>query len=316
MSGHREAALGIDWQQVAAARDAGATWDSIAAPYALTGDVLRKRAGRAFGVTQERVRYAGEQVQVRFALSGRPKVLLLPDTQVEAGVPLSHFKAAGRYAADKAVDAIVHIGDFGNFTSLSTYENALGREGLRLRDDIDSCHEALELFRSGLGGYTPKLQLITLGNHEARLGRYIGERPELEGSLNLPDFAAYGWRVYPFLQPVVINGVYFAHYFTRTAKGWAGKNPHPNAQVMTRREMVSCVAGHTPGLDGYIHPAGGAGGFIRGLIAGSFYQHDEAYQGPQGNRYWRGCVMLHEVVDGYYDQMEVSMSYLLSRYGD
>jgi hypothetical protein len=106
------------------------------------------------------------------------------------------------------------------------------------------------------------------------------------------------------------------HYFTRTAKGWAGKNPHPNAQTMTRREMVSCVAGHTPGLDTYIHPAGGGAGLIRGTIAGSFYQHDEAYQGPQGNRYWRGCLMLHEVADGYYNAMEVSMNYLLSNYGD
>lgn len=302
-------------------RNRGYSWDRVAQALQLagvTGDILRKRVARAIESPEPppRVEVVMPAQQTLFSLSGRPKILLLPDTQVEAGVPLSHFIAAGRYAAAKGVDAVVHIGDFGNFTSLSTYENARGREGLRLKHDIDACEQAAELFQLGLGEYKPQLQILTLGNHEARLARYIGDHPELEGSLSLPPWEAYGWDVYPFLQPVNVNGVYFAHYFTRTAKGWAGKNPHPNAQVMTRREMVSCVAGHTPGLDSYIHPAGGAAGFIRGTIAGSFYQHDEAYQGPQGNRYWRGCLMLHEVVDGYYNLMEVSMDYLLENYGD
>lgn len=300
-------------------------WDEVARTIgvSLTGDQLRKRFGRATSVAQSVTAFGPEGLGdpanlgvTSFEVHGTPKILLLPDTQVEAGVPLDHFKAAGRYAAEKQVDGIVHIGDFGNFTSVSTYGSPLTREGLRLKDDIESCNEALELFAAGLGGYKVPLQILTLGNHEQRLERYIGEHPELDGTLQLPAFAKYGWTVYPFLQPVEVNGVYFAHYFTRTAKGWAGRNPHPNAQVMTRREMVSCVAGHTPGLDSYIHPAGGAAGLIRGTIAGSFYQHDEAYQGPQGNRYWRGCLMLHEVYDGYYSMLEISMEYLLARYGD
>jgi hypothetical protein len=306
-----------DWTEVAGYRAAGVTWDLIASRWfpGLTGDQVRKRYARAKAEAAPKVYPGFLPRTLQHTLPGRPKILLLPDTQVEAGVKLDHFRAAGRYAAEKAVDAVVHIGDWGNFTSLSTYESARGKEGLRLRDDIDSCEHAAHEFQEGMGGFKPKLQVLTLGNHEARLDRYIGEHPELEGSLSLPPFAKYGWTVYPFLQPISINGVYFAHYFTRTAKGWAGKNPHPNAQQMTRREMVSCVAGHSPGLDTYIHPAGGGAGLIRGTIAGSFYQHDEAYQGPQGNRYWRGCLMLHEVVDGYYNLMEISMDYLLENYG-
>lgn len=309
----------IDHETIANHRHEGYSWDEIAkALYpGLSGNALRKRYARAVSFDVDSlVSSTPAPFPLKYELPGRPKILLLPDTQVEAGVKLSHFKAAGRYAADKQVDGIVHIGDFGNFTSLSSYESPLSREGLRLKDDIEACTEALSLFADGLGGYDPKLQLLTLGNHEQRLDRYVGEHPELHGTLSLPAFGAFGWTVYPFLQPVCVNGTYFAHYFTRTAKGWAGKNPHPNAQVMTRREMVSCVAGHTPGLDTYIHPAGGAGGLIRGTIAGSFYQHDEAYQGPQGNRYWRGCLMLTELQNGYYDIVEISMSYLLERFGD
>lgn len=311
----------IDWEAISRYRSEGHTWEQLAVVYGLpSGDALRKRYARAvsFDAPTEvtvAVPSGGCVWPTNFELEGDVKLLVLPDTQVAAGVPLSHFKAAGRYAAAKGVTGVVHIGDFLDYRAISSYHTSLSREGLRLKDDVAAAVEALELFREGLDGYVPQLQLLTLGNHEDRLSRYIADHPELEGTLELPPFEKYGWMTYPFLQPVCVNGVYFAHYFTRSAKGWAGKNPHPNAQTMTRREMVSCVAGHSPGLDPYIHPAGGGAGLIRGLIVGSFYQHDEDYQGPQGNRYWRGCVMLNEVHNGYYDMNEVSMSYLLRRHG-
>lgn len=309
-----------NWAGIAADRALGLTWDALAGNYGFTsGDVLRKRFARAVGGSEQpkvSVRYSGVSERHRYDLPGSPKMLLLPDTQVAAGTPVNHFKAAGRYAAAKAVDAVCHIGDFLDYRAISTYNTPLSKEGLRLKDDVRAAEEALFAFNKGLDGYAPKLQFITLGNHEDRLGRYISEHPELEGTLTLPPFETYGWTVFPFLQPVCVNGTYFAHYFTRTAKGWAGKNPHPNAQTMIRREMVSCVAGHTPGLDTYIHPAGGSSGLIRGTIAGSFYQHDEHWMGPQGNRYWRGCLMLTEMNEGYYNLVEISMDYLLERYGD
>jgi len=46
----------------------------------------------------------------------------------------------------------------------------------------------------------------------------------------------------------------------------------------------------------------------------SFYQHDEDYKGPQGNHHWRGCIYKHEVKDGNYDLMELSLSYLLRKW--
>jgi hypothetical protein len=52
----------------------------------------------------------------------------------------------------------------------------------------------------------------------------------------------------------------------------------------------------------------------RGLIVGSYYQHDEDYKGPQGNHHWRGIIVKHEVRDGNYDMMEVSMDFLRERY--
>lgn len=308
-----------DTHDIAEARSRGVPWHVLAERYpGVSANALRKRHARLVArsgpvkVDPDPAHVGGWPTS--YSIPGRPRILLLPDTQVAADTPLDHFLWAGRYAADKQVDAVVHIGDFGDFRSVSTYNTPLSREGLRLCDDIRACDKALAYFDAGLAGYNP-LKILTLGNHEDRLARYINEHPELDGTLHLPNFEGHGWRTYPFLQPVTINGVHFAHYFTRSAKGWASKNPHANASTMTRREMVSCVAGHTPGLDPYIHPAGGRKGLIRGLIAGSFYQHDETWMGPQGNNYWRGVVMLNEVRDGFYSLMEVTMDYLKERYG-
>jgi hypothetical protein len=46
------------------------------------------------------------------------------------------------------------------------------------------------------------------------------------------------------------------------------------------------------------------------IIAGSAYIHDEDYLSVQTNQHWRGIYMLHEVKDGAFDEMAVSMDYL------
>jgi hypothetical protein len=50
-------------------------------------------------------------------------------------------------------------------------------------------------------------------------------------------------------------------------------------------------------------------------MAGCFYQHDEDYLGHQGNVVRRQVFMLHEVNDGMFDIMQVSLEFLKRRYG-
>ncbi len=52
----------------------------------------------------------------------------------------------------------------------------------------------------------------------------------------------------------------------------------------------------------------------RALIAGSCYLHTEEYRGPQARNEWRGILVCHNVKDGNYDLMEVSLDYLSRRY--
>lgn len=78
------------------------------------------------------------------------------------------------------------------------------------------------------------------------------------------------------------------------------------------REMCSCTSGHLQGLDWQVLQTGDKR--VYGMIAGSCYLHEEDYLTPQGTQYWRGIIMKHEVKDGEYDPMMISLDYLKRRY--
>jgi len=54
---------------------------------------------------------------------------------------------------------------------------------------------------------------------------------------------------------------------------------------------------------------------LTSIISGSFYQHDEPYMSELANRHWRGMYMLHEVKDGSFDEMAVSINFLKRKFG-
>lgn len=247
------------------------------------------------------------------------KHLVIPDTQVKVGVPIDHLTAAGHYAAEKKPDVIVIIGDWWDMASLSSYDRGkLSFEGRRYRLDIEAGKAGMEKFLAPIRkvkGYEPRI-VFTAGNHEERIQRAIQEDSRLEGLLGYHDlqFEAFGIEFHEFLEPVVIDGVCYAHFFPRAANGAVGqtKNGAPNARAQLIREGRSCVAGHKQGLDLACAPL--AGRLQWGVQAGSFYVHDESYLSAQGNDHFRGLVMLHEVRDGALTPMVVSMDYLLAEY--
>jgi len=247
------------------------------------------------------------------------KHLVIPDTQVKVGVPIDHLEAAGNYAAEKRPDVITIIGDWWDFPSLSSYDRGkLSFEGRRYRLDVEAGKAGMERFLKPIRkarNYRPRI-VFTLGNHEERVLRAVQEDSRLEGLLGLHDLklAEFGLESYEFLRPVVIDGVSYCHFFPRAASGkvMQSKSGAPNALAQLRREGRSCVAGHTQGFDIACLPFSGR--LQWGVICGSFYQHQEAYLTAQGNDHWHGVIMLHEVRDGCFSPMVVSIDYLLKRY--
>jgi hypothetical protein len=224
---------------------------------------------------------------------------------------------------EKKPDVVVNIGDFADMPSLSSYD--VGKrsfEGRRYTSDIAAAQEGMETLLAPLKAYNNKMRrtrhatyvpqlVLTLGNHENRINRAVNDDAKLEGLISCNDLAyeRLGWKVYPFLGVVVINGVAYSHYFVT---GVAGR-PASSASAQLNKKHQSCIAGHQQGLQ--IATGNHADGrMITSVIAGSCYEHDEDYLGPQGNRHWRGMLVLNDVHDGEFEIMPVSLKYLKGKY--
>ena len=255
--------------------------------------------------------------------------LILPDCQIRPGDDVHFLSWIGNYIIEKQPDVIINLGDFADMHSLSSYDRGKkSGEGARYQDDMMAAYFAMsELFhpirtynehqaRNKKKQYSPRM-VLTLGNHENRINRYVNDYPQLADYLSTDnlEYEKFGWEVYPFLEPVVIDGIKYAHFFPRGPNGRVMQSHRgaPSARAQVMREGMSCTAGHLQGLDWAVLPNGTGANY--GLIAGSCYLHEEDYLTPQGTQYWRGIVMCHEVQDGYYDPMFVSLNYLERRYG-
>lgn len=247
------------------------------------------------------------------------KHLVIPDTQVKPGVCISHFHWVARYAVDKWPDVVVMTGDHYDMPSLSSYDKAGSRaaEGARVCRDIDAGNRALEIMANHWAkeGFSPAMH-VTLGNHEDRLFRAVRDNAKLDGVLggHMFKFKEFGWKVHKFLKPVKIDGILYCHFFPHNSNGQVTQTRRgaPSARAQVLRVMCSSTAGHQQGLDVHIHPV--PGGFQRGLIAGSFYTHNEEYMGPL-NHYWRGVLLKHNVRNGNYNLCEVDLAFLKRKYG-
>jgi hypothetical protein len=252
------------------------------------------------------------------------KHMVIPDTQVKPGCPIDHLKWAGQYAVDKKPDVIVHIGDHWDMPSLSHYDKGTKSfEGRRYTQDIAAGIAGMEEFLAPIRAEQRRLKVnkhkqwnprlvFTLGNHENRITRAIESDPKLDGLIGFIDFRLeeMGWEVVPFLAPIKIDGVVYAHYFTSGIMG----RPVSSSRALLTKQFQSCVMGHVQ--DREISFAKRADGTrVTGLFSGIFYQHEEGYLNAQTNLSWRGIWMLHEVEDGAFDEMPVSLNYLRKRYG-
>lgn len=240
--------------------------------------------------------------------------MIIPDTQCKPGVNLEHLKWAGRLAADRKPDAIIHLGDHWDMPSLSSYEGRGSKyfEGKRVLEDIKAGNEGLDLFERGLNGWNPPTKVILRGNHEDRITRVSNADPKLQGLISQDSFndVELGWDFRRFLEPFCLDSITYSHYFQSPGNG----RPYSgNIETIIKNIGFSFIMGHQQGLrhtrkeltNGKVHT---------GIIAGSFYQHNEDYRGPQAINEWRGVIILHDVKDGDYDIEPIKLERLRREY--
>ena len=253
------------------------------------------------------------------------KHLVIPDCQIKPGSPVEFLGWIGKYIAEKRPDVIVHLGDFADMHSLSSYDFGKRQyEGRRYQNDINAANDAMRLLVKDLKEtqarlrtnkervYRPEMHLF-LGNHEKRIQVAIDKDAKLDGFMSVDQlqYAENGWTVHPYLKPHTIDGVAYCHYFYAPGTG----KPYGGTSIDTRLKNLSFsfVQGHQQ-----VYMVGtrslNNGKRIRGLVCGSCYLEDEEYRGYQANGEWRGIFLLHEVHDGDYGLCEVSLDYLCRKY--
>lgn len=249
--------------------------------------------------------------------------MILPDTQIKPGADLAYIDWIAQYIIDKKPDVLVLLGDWADMPSLSSYDKGKKSfEGRTYRDDILAANDALQRLMAPIEREMERIQrrritrwrlrkIITLGNHEDRINRAIEEDRKLDGLISTDDlfFKQFGFEVYPFLKPVVVDDIAYCHYFCSGVMGM----PITSARALLTKKHMSCIAGHQQGYDvATAHRADGKR--ITAIIAGSGYPHSESYLNDQTNQHWRGILVLNEVCDGAFDEMKVSLNFLKERY--
>lgn len=297
-------------------------------------EALERHGGSAIKVARELGLSRGTVTNVRHAVTRTPDRsgdandlpthVVIGDTQSKRGIPTAHLTWIGRYIVDHFAGRrnikLIHVGDHPDMPSLSSYDKGKrAMEGRRYLEDIEAANEHWTLLNKPLVDYNagrakqwwPVSRDYCHGNHDQRIVRAAEDDAQLDGLLSLDalNIKASGWTTHPFLQPVIIDGVSYAHYFVHPMTG------KPLGGLLeTRLKTIghSFTMGHQQTLQYALR-------FVQrksqhGLVIGSSYLHEEEYLGPQGNAHWRGIVVCHGVQDGQYDPMFVRMDYLCRRY--
>ena len=251
------------------------------------------------------------------------KHAMIPDTQIFPGSEIGHIQVAAKYLRKHRPEKIVLIGDWWDFPSLSSYDKAgdRGWESKNLIADLEAGWTAMKMFLKGMRThrYDPEIHFC-VGNHENRVERAAASASlrRMDNHLDLAELILkplekLDVHTHGFLEILELDGVCYSHYFVNPTSLFA--NPIGGTIESKLKNLGhSFSMGHQQTKQtGEIYTC--TGKRRRGLVCGRFYPDYHEYLGPQKNsQSWSGILMKHEVTDGDYDLMEVSMDYLLKQY--
>lgn len=137
------------------------------------------------------------------------KCLFIPDTHApyhdEQAWELV-MKAAKQFKPD----TLVHLGDLGDFYSVSSHSKDPARTQ-NLADEL----KGVRSLREELDALGAKRKIFVAGNHEDRFERYLQDKaPELFGLTNADDLlelSKNGWEYTPYRQTAKIGKLYMTH---------------------------------------------------------------------------------------------------------
>lgn len=175
-------------------------------------------------------------------------ILAIGDSHDHPSASKDRFAWMGKHAAALKPNRIIHIGDFASWDSVSMHEER-GSLGHSLRPsfktDLESCEEAMSAFYKEIS-HLDIPQDMTAGNHEDRINRFENKNPETVGTLytQFEEMSArYRWRIHPYGQWLMVDGVGFIHVpMNIMGRPYGGQN---SENQIANHATHSIVFGHT-----------------------------------------------------------------------
>lgn len=253
------------------------------------------------------------------------RVACIPDAHVCPSLPdMERMEWLGRWVRDEAPHAVVQLGDFGTWDSVTAHAKpgTLAFEEIpRVERDFEANFEALRRFDRGAGNWRGR-KVVTGGNHENRLWRFEDTHPQIAGSYTtrlVRMFGAAGWSLKPYgayhhegaggAHP----GVGFIHHATNVmGRAYGGKTA---PQRIANDATFSIVYGHTHVKQAVDAPKLGERS-VRVISPGCAlpWGHVEPYAKHNLTGWWWGVVMLTIRAGVILDENYVSMLTLERRY--
>jgi hypothetical protein len=221
----------------------------------------------------------------------------------------------GAAIKDLKPQRVVFIGDFMSFDCFSAWDKDKRKkmEGRRYSKEIEKGVEFLERMDKASGNYKCDY-VMTEGNHEERLVRYIDQYPELDGTLNYAEDIGMGdYHITPYREYYKCAGVDYTHIpISEAGKPIGGKYVSHRALEL---HQGSTIFGHTHKLQtASIHRHGGRH-LNQALNVGCFFEHIDDYAVGSVTSYWRGLVYIDHYKNGRFGWTPISMGKLRKEYG-
>lgn len=186
------------------------------------------------------------------------RVTAIPDTHFAPEIDPARMKWVGRHVAAMAPDAVVHIGDLGEFSSLCSHvpnDTFGGKLKPSFMEDVVACDRGLGTLAEEMAGMKRQPDLhVTLGNHDHRMWTFENSAPEIAGMMQeefLAVLRRYGWQPHTYGEPLALHGVRYVHIpFNIMGRPVGGKFA---GQTIARESVYDVVHGHTHrhGVVGY-----------------------------------------------------------------
>lgn len=253
-------------------------------------------------------------------------ILVIPDSHAHPDFGMDRYVWLGKMIVEMKPDIVVNLGDLADMPSLCSYDKGTkGFEGRRYALDIKANIDANKAMFGVLDEYNEHRRsikqrlykphtVLTLGNHENRINRAVEEEAILDGTISMSDLGneEYWDTVVPFLEPIVIEGIAFQHYFTSGVMNRAISGEHPAHSCLIKKHM-SCISGHSH-LRDFCERSTADGRRIMSLVCGVYQDYEADYAGPANKLWWSGVAVLRNVQDGEFNHEWISMATIKEKY--